>query len=184
MRPDPRFAFRQDDVPAASHPPLAAAMARLAGPMEGESIWDPFCGSGLELIERTLRGGVRHVFGTDRNAEAIAITRENFAAAVKNPPASTFACTDFRDHSAIAGLKDLSLIITNPPMGRRVPIPNLPGLIADLLASASAVLRPGGRLVFANPLPVEPRGDSLKLDSRRKVDLGGFHVHLEKYQKR
>ena len=183
LRPDPRFAYRQDDVPAASHPPLAAAMARLAGRMENETIWDPFCGSGLELIERTLRGGVGHVFGTDRSAEAIAITRENFAAAVKNPPASTLARGDFRDHAAIAGLKDLSLIITNPPMGRRVPIPNLPGLIADLFAAAAAVLRPGGRLVFANPLPVEPRGHSLKRAFRRKVDLGGFHVNLEKYLK-
>jgi hypothetical protein len=30
FRPDPRFAYRRGDVPAASHPPLAAAMARRA----------------------------------------------------------------------------------------------------------------------------------------------------------
>jgi len=180
LRPDPRFAYRQDDVPAASHPPLAAAMARLAGRMENETIWDPFCGSGLELIERALRGGVQRVFGSDRSPEAIAITRENFAAAVKNPPEATFRCGDFRSH---ADLKDLSLIITNPPMGRRVPIPDLPGLIADLFVAAASALRPGGRLVFANPLPVEPRGSSLKREFRRKVDLGGFQVHLEKYVK-
>ena len=31
LSPDPRFAYRQKDVPAASHPPLAACMARLSG---------------------------------------------------------------------------------------------------------------------------------------------------------
>ena len=31
LTPDPRFYYRRHDVPAASHPPLAACMARLAG---------------------------------------------------------------------------------------------------------------------------------------------------------
>jgi len=183
LRPDPRFAYRQDDVPAASHPPLAACMARLAGRNENETVWDPFCGSGLELIERARRGGVRQIFGTDLSEEAIAITKENIAAALPDPPASTLACCDFRNHDTLAGLESVSLIITNPPMGRRVPIPDLQGLINDLFAVAATVLKPGGRLVFANPLPVKPAGDSLKLEFRRKIDLGGFHVHLEKYVK-
>jgi len=183
LRPDPRFAYRQGDVPAASHPPLAAAMARLAGCVGNEMIWDPFCGSGLELIERTLLGGVGRVFGTDLSADAVAVTRENFAAAVADPPETTFAACDFRDHATVAGLANISLVISNPPMGRRVPIPNLSGLIADFLAAAHAVLRPGGRLVFANPVPVKPAGGTLRLESRRKIDLGGFHVHLEKYVK-
>jgi len=183
LRPDPRFAYRQDDVPAASHPPLAACIARLAGRLENETVWDPFCGSGLELIERARRGGVQHIFGTDRSAEAIAVAKENFAAALPGPPESTFACCDFRNRATVAGLGFVSLIITNPPMGRRVPIPDLQGLIEDLFAVAATVLQPGGRLVFANPLPVKPAGDSLKLEFRRKVDLGGFHVHLEKYVK-
>ena len=31
LTPDPRFYYRREDIPAASHPPLAACMARLAG---------------------------------------------------------------------------------------------------------------------------------------------------------
>jgi len=126
---------------------------------------------------------VRHIFGTDRSEEAIAITRENMAAALPHPPESTLACCDFRNYATNQRLPSVSLIITNPPMGRRVPIPDLQGLIEDLFAVAATVLQPGGRLVFANPLPVKPAGDSLKLEFRRKVDLGGFHVHLEKYVK-
>ena len=183
LRPDPRFSYRRQDVPAASHPPLAAAMARLAGHMHNEAVWDPFCGSGLELIECALRGGVVRVIGTDRSADAIQITEQNFQSALSRDVTARFVCSDFRDHARIAGLEpgSISLVISNPPMGRRVPIPNLPGLIKDLFIAASEVLKPGGRLVFANPLPVAPMGLPLRRDFQQKVDLGGFSVHVERY---
>jgi 23S rRNA G2445 N2-methylase RlmL len=183
LRPDPRFSYRMQDVPAASHPPLAAAMARLAGHMHNEAVWDPFCGSGLELIECALRGGVARVIGTDRSADAIPITEQNFQSALSRDVTARFVCSDFRDHARIAGLEQgsVSLIISNPPMGRRVPIPNLPGLIKDLFIAAAQVLKPGGRLIFANPLPVAPMGLPLKRDFQQKVDLGGFSVHIERY---
>jgi len=183
LRPDPRFAYRRRDVPASSHPPLAAAMIRLAGPRNDERVWDPFCGSGLELIERALRGGVRRIFGTDLSAEAIDITRENLVAADLDSTPATLACLDFRDFAAVDGLHPgtLSLIVTNPPLGRRVPIPNLPGLIEDLFAAAAELLEPGGRLVCTNPTPAKPSTRALRLEFRRRIDLGGFHCHLEKY---
>lgn len=183
--PDPRFSYRQQDVPAASHPPLAACMARLGGRMENEIVWDPFCGSGLELIERARLGGVRRVYGTDRSAEAIAITRKNFTAAEIPSVQTQFSCCDFRDHAGIEGLgaNTATLIITNPPMGKRVPIPNLHGLIADLFSVAATVLRPGGRLVFANPVQLENPQRALQLQTRQVIDLGGFDCHLESYRK-
>ena len=49
-------------------------MARLAGKLNREVVWDPFCGSGLELIETALRGGVQSTYGTDISANAIAIS--------------------------------------------------------------------------------------------------------------
>src|SRR5580700_2405141 len=96
MTPDPRFAYRRRDVPAASHPPLAACLARLAGRLPNEVIWDPFCGSGLELIESALLGGARSVCGSDCSSQAIAIAQNTLAAAqIKSVPA-TFICGDFR----------------------------------------------------------------------------------------
>jgi len=185
ISPDPRFAYRRDDVPAASHPPLAACMARLAGKREEEIVWDPFCGSGLELVERALLGGVRMIFGTDRSAEAVQITTDNFAAVNRRTVPSRFVCCDFRDFESIDGLgrNVVTLVVTNPPMGKRVPIPNLRGLIEDLFAVAAEVLKPGGRLVFANPLRMESPERSLKLHSRRTVDFGGFDCSLEMYVK-
>lgn len=185
LRPDPRFAYRQRDIPAASHPPLAACIALLSSPEKNDTVWDPFCGSGLELIERALLGNVLHLYGTDRSQEAIEISRQNLASSAASGTQHTFACCDFRDHAQIAGLGSagLSLIVTNPPMGRRVPVANLRHLIEDLFIAASDTLKIGGRLVFANPLPIKPRDHSLKLEFRQKVDLGGFHCYLEKYTK-
>jgi 23S rRNA G2445 N2-methylase RlmL len=185
ITPDPRHTHRLADVPAASHPPLAACMARLAGPQENESAWDPFCGSGLELIERSLLGGVGRVFGSDRSAEAVAIAARNFAAALPGSAAPHFRCCDFRDFPALEKLppRSLTLIISNPPLGRRVPIPNLRALFDDLFAVAAELLAPGGRLVLTNPFRMESPQPSLWLQSRRSVDLGGFECRLELYRK-
>jgi tRNA G10 N-methylase Trm11 len=161
-------------------------MARLAGRVRHEIVWDPFCGSGLELIECALLGGVERIHGTDRSAAAIAIARGNFAAAKVDPLPAEFTCCDFRDFAASAGLRpnSVSLVITNPPMGMRVPIPDLRGLINDLFIAAATVLRPGGRLVFANPLSLETPHPSLQLQFRQAVDFGGFDCRLEMYHKR
>jgi 23S rRNA G2445 N2-methylase RlmL len=183
LTPDPRFSYRQRDVPAASHPPLAACLARLAGRMESEVVWDPFCGSGLELIERALLGGVQGAYGTDRSGEAVAIARNNFAAAKAQSVAAKFIRGDFRDIAAskILGERAVTLIMTNPPLGMRVPVADLGQLIDDLFRVAGRVLQPGGRLVFVNPAPKAKPPRLLELQFQQKVDMGGFQCSMEKY---
>jgi tRNA G10 N-methylase Trm11 len=185
LTPDPRFTYREADMRAASHPPLAACMARLAGRVNHEIVWDPFCGSGLELIERARLGGVEHIYGTDLSPDAIAISRANFAAAKVNAVPLKLVCCDFRDYARVEGLgpKSVTLMITNPPMGRRIRVPNLREMLGDLFDVAAAVLRPGGRLIFANPSRIEPRDPSLKLRYQKVIDLGGFDCRLEMYLK-
>jgi predicted RNA methylase len=184
LTPDPRFQYRRQDVPAASHPQLAACMARLAGRVENEIVWDPFCGSGLELIESALLGGVRAIHGTDLRAEAIAIAQDNFAAAQVEGVQANFVRSDFRDYIKSGRLSaGVTVVITNPPLGMRVPVPNLRELIEDLFNAAATVLRPGGRLVLANPVSKAIVPPSLKLLSRQVVDFGGFDCRVEKYLK-
>src|SRR5512136_1070568 len=185
LTPDPRFTYREADIRAASHPPLAACMARLGGRVNNELVWDPFCGSGLELIERALLGGVQSIYGTDISSDAITISRGNFAAAKVKAGQLKLACCDFRDYAKVEGLgpKSVTLIITNPPMGRRIRVPDMRGLFGDLFAVAATVLKPGGRLIFANPLRIEPLDPSLKLRYRKVIDLGGFNCRLEMYLK-
>lgn len=181
--PDPRFVYREQDVPAASHPPLAASLARLAERDRDEVVWDPFCGSGLEIIESVRLGGVKKVYGTDLSEEAIDIANRNYSAAGLTGTPAEFVCSDFRDFAAKLGANSVNLVITNPPLGRRVPIASIRQLIADLYFSAARVLRPGGSLVFVNPLPDPGSHPALRLQSRRKVDLGGFECRMEMYRK-
>jgi 23S rRNA G2445 N2-methylase RlmL len=184
VTPDPRFLYRKRDVPASSHPQLAAALARLAGKAVNEVVWDPFCGSGQELIERAFRGGVQAVHGTDISGEAIEIARGNFAAASPGGVKAEFVVSDFRQYAGNV-LKPgvVSLVLTNPPLGMRVPVKDLHALMAGLFDAARKVLCPGGRLVFANPLSPKnpPRG--FQLVARVPVDFGGFDCRMEKYLK-
>ncbi len=190
LRPDPRFDYRQGDVPAASHPPLAAALARIAqvGKGGGERIWDPFCGSGLELAECVLLGGVEAVFGTDLSDEAVRVAEANVAAVSGGRRGEVraerdFVACDFRSALRREELQDLTLIITNPPLGKRVPVADLRHMVQGLFEAAQRLLRPGGRLVFVNPLDLRPFGGGLRLESSRSVDLGFSHFQLEKYVK-
>lgn len=182
LYPDPRLAYRQDDIAAASHPPLAACMARLAGPYPAEVVWDPFCGSGLELVERGLLGGVSALHGTDLDPKAIAIAKLNISSADLSIANTTLSCRDFREARLPPG--SVTLMITNPPLGRRVRVKDLRGLIADLFATAGNVLAPSGRLVVVNPLRLGPEDPSLTLEYQQEIDMGGFECRLEMYRKK
>jgi tRNA G10 N-methylase Trm11 len=167
-------------------------MARLAAQASPDSdeprqvVWDPFCGSGLELIERSMLGGVLAVHGTDLDPAAIGIARANFEAAGPEHVSGMFTPCDFRDAEQQAGIApgSITLVITNPPLGRRVRVKDMRGLMADLLLAASKALEPGGLLIFTNPLRDGPSSPSLKLEYRQTVDLGGFDCQLEMYSKR
>ena len=96
-----------------------------------------------------------------------------------------FTCCDFRRYAGLHRIPEgsLTLVITNPPLGRRVRVPGLRGLFDDLFATAARMLRPEGRLVLTNPFRMESPERSLQLESRRTVDLGGFDCRLEVYRK-
>src|SRR5690606_38124726 len=78
---DPRFAWRVADIPAASHPTVAAALAYVGKARHGDRVWDPFVGSGAELVERTRLGTYARLVGTDVDEAALAAARLNLAAA-------------------------------------------------------------------------------------------------------
>ncbi len=179
---DPRFAYRVRDVPAASHPTVAAALARVAGVRADDLIWDPFVGSGLELVERARLGPYRKLTGTDIDENALEAARANLDAA-KVP--ATLSLADARTYNP----GPVTLVITNPPMGRRLARDrSLAGLLERVLERASRALVPGGRLVWLCPLPELARqlapGLRLDLVAGPSVDLGGFEVELQTLKKR
>ena len=179
---NPRLAYQTATFYAGAHPPLAAAMARLGGRQPKEVVWDPFCGTAMELIESVIASdGVAQLVGSDIDAAAIDVAEANLAAArrsgiVPEATKATWLACDFREAADRAPelLRSgcVSLVISNPPLGRRVKVRNLHKLHSDLFRASTLALRSGGRLVTINPLRIRPDSPGLRLESRRTVDLG------------
>lgn len=182
---DDRFGWRVADVPAASHPTVAAALALVAGvgppAADGgpEHVWDPFTGSGGELCERGRLGPAR-LHGSDLDERALGAARQNLAAAGLG---ATLVRADALTHT----LPPLGLVITNPPLGRRLR--GDAGLLLERFAArVPRLLALGGRLVWITPAAARTaavlRRGGLDLAFARDVDLGGYEVRLERWERR
>ncbi|HEY1692073.1 MAG TPA: HEAT repeat domain-containing protein [Polyangiaceae bacterium] len=178
---DPRFAWRKRDVPAASHPTVAAALARVAGVRDDDVVWDPFVGSAGELVERALLGPYRALHGSDVDARALDAARENLAAA-------GLVADLVRGDALTVAPPGVTLVVTNPPMGRRaVREHGLADALDRFVAHAASVLVKGGRLVWIAPWPARARTAAtiarLSLAWARTVDMGGFDAELQRWTK-
>ena len=187
---DHRFDYRERDVPASSHAPLAAALARLVmGASLNPSIqmvqdlqmvvWDPFCGAGTELIEAGLLDPNARLIGSDMDPRATAAASQNARrAGVK----VEWLTGDFRKVADQIG--HIDVIVTNPPLGRRVAAGEALDLADELIAIAARKLTPGkGRMVWVAPdagrAAVTAHRAGLKVAATRRVDLGGFDGEIQ-----
>jgi 23S rRNA G2445 N2-methylase RlmL len=178
---DPRFAWRRGEVPAASHPTVAAALARVGGAMPGDVVWDPFVGSGAELVERARLGPFRELHGSDLDERALAVAGENLDAAGVR---ATLAVGDALTFAP----PGVTLVITNPPMGRRASrTAGLAETLDRFVAHAANVLLPGGRLAWITPWAKRARAAAeragLHLEWARTVDMGGFDAEMQQWLK-
>jgi precorrin-6B methylase 2 len=175
---DERFEYREEAVPAASHPTVAVALARLANPRNYDAIWDPFCGSGTELIECARLAPRAKMFGSDLDPKAVATAQANAAKA-------GFTSIEYRVGDALDLVPpEVTLIISNPPMGRRVGEGSeTHDLVERFVVRAARILAPGGKIVWLTPNAVRTRNAAermgLTVELERPVDLGGFDVTLQ-----
>ena len=179
---DPRFVYRKATMPASSHPTIAAALVQVAGCRPNDVVWDPFVGTGMELAERGLAGPYQHLFGTDIDANAIAAAQANVASAGLG---HVTLC--LQDARLFNPPQAPTLIITNPPFGRRVVVTEgVRELLEDVLGHAAAQLAPHGRMVFITPrvhaTAAVMKRAGLTLVRQLPVDVGGFAAHLELWQ--
>jgi len=179
---DPRFRWRAADVPASSHPTVAAALARLAGRVDGDVVWDPFVGAGAELIERARLGGCARLYGSDVDERALAAARANCdRAGVPVELSRQDALAPPPDHH-------VTLIVTNPPMGRRVQRNReLAPLLERFVAHAARALVKGGRMVWISPFAEKTaraaKEAGLRMDYQSAIDLGGFTGTIQKLRR-
>jgi len=175
---DPRFDWRVAEIPAASHPSVAAALAWVVQPGPQDRVWDPFCGSGAELVE-CARRGARAVIGSDLDPGAIEAARANLTAAGID---AELAIADARTHDP----GEVTAIVTNPPLGSRVRV-DAGRLLIEAIPHLAGRLAPGGRLVWITPSPrrTSPAAlaTGLSLSRALELDLGGVHGRLERWQR-
>jgi predicted RNA methylase len=178
---DTRFAYRKATVAASSHPTIAAALVRLVPPRADDVVWDPFVGAGAELVERARLGPYKALIGTDLERDAIEAARSNLTAAGIDD--ATLEVADATTHQP----RGVTLIVTNPPMGRRVQRGTHADVLERFVDQAARVLVPGGALVWAAPDPgrLQARAEraGLVLDHAFTVDMGGFPAEMSVHRK-
>lgn len=183
--PDPRFAYRLTDVPAASHPTIAAALAFVARIQSEDVVWDPFLGSGTELVESYKQQACKRLIGTDLDEQALLNARTNANAAQIS---SEIFHIEKADALTYRPKLPVSLVITNPPMGRRVPVKNAQELLAKFVRKLPEVLSQSGRLVWMSPFPEFLDKELSKIGLSKtfgtKVDMGGFSAELQRWEVR
>ncbi len=175
-RPLHRRAYRRISTPGALHPPLAAAMVRLAAPSDGAVLLDPCCGVGTIPIEAAYVGRTISILGSDVNPTAVAAAATNGVG------------TGIRWSMADAGRLPVAtgavdLVVTNPPWDRQVP---WSGVLARhpgrLWRELRRVLRPTGRAVLlltdveARLVGITEAG--LVVRDRRPISLFGAHPEI------
>jgi len=120
-RPLHRRTYKRCAIPGTLHPPLAAAMARMADLRPDHSVVDPCCGAGTLLIEAGHLQPEARFRGFDLDPYALRAARTN---AVDSPAVTV--------HPADAGRLPLAggsvdRVVCNPPWGAQVTAHGLLG---------------------------------------------------------
>ncbi|MBN2250801.1 MAG: methyltransferase [Candidatus Altiarchaeota archaeon] len=160
--------FRPYFHPTSMHPKLARVLVNLARVRKGDTVLDPFCGTGGVLIEAGLMG--MDYQGSDIDPKMVEGCKKNLE--------SFGLWGDIMEADAL-NLKgmfgNIDAVVTDPPYARSsfVSERNLEGFYRKFLASAETVLRSGGFLVFMTPKQyiIDYRGFDL---------VEEFHVRVHK----
>jgi tRNA (guanine6-N2)-methyltransferase len=173
-RPLHRRGYKQDAGPGTLHPPVAAALVRLADPRAGEVVLDPFCGDGTIPIEAARAYPDATVRGSDLDPDRLANARSN---ARRADAAVTLTRAD------AARAEAAHVVATNPPWNLAVDATGgLAGSLAPFWARLPDIVAPDGRVALitdaALDAPVELRrlGFVTALDTR--VRLAGRVSHV------
>lgn len=179
---DTRWTWRTSmaqELEGSSQSTIAAAIVALAAPRVGESVWDPFCGAGTELIVagRQFPGKLK-MFGTDINPSAIDAARD---AAKKQGVA-----VELRQCDALTITEKFSIILTNPPFGMRTARGEARGILESLFGKIRMRLNSGGRLVLLSHAPAGTaawgKAAGLRLVESIPVKLGGMTCELQRFE--
>ncbi len=142
QRPLHRRGWKVRTGPGTLHPPVAAALARIARHPAGGLIADPFCGDGTIPVEVALADPAARVLAADLDAGRLDNARANAAQA--GVPVR-FIRADAA--GPLAGSGRLDQVVTNPPWNRAVGAAGrVAGGLAPFWQQLPAAFGPRGRV--------------------------------------
>ncbi|HXW36683.1 MAG TPA: methyltransferase domain-containing protein [Nitrososphaerales archaeon] len=155
-------------------PRLARALVNLAGLSAGETLLDPFCGSGTIAVEALLMA-LRPVC-VDTNRALLGEAKTNLAWAAREAMRSSFKIKagDARELPAVLGERRVDAVVTEPILLPRLKsrpsttaakelVDKAGSVYSDALASMARVVRPGGRIVVVAPVIRTSEGQEVAL---------------------
>ncbi len=142
----PKLPFRR---PVALPPRLARAAANVAAIRPGETVIDPFVGTGALLAEAALLGA--HVYGLDSDPVMLRGALRNLAHL--GVAAQALVEGDARVAELPAPPRAFDVLLTDPPYGRSSASVGGPpdALVREVLGRWEAFVRPKGRIVVVMP---------------------------------
>ncbi len=170
-------------------PKLAKIMINLAQVQDGDTILDPFCGSGTVLQEALLLG-YRRIVGSDMEKKAVEDTKINLEWLKEKAGADISGVTVIQcpaeELSRYVRGTEFGAIITEPYLGpalrgretKQELVKTKRGLEQLYLAAFMQfvkILKPGGRVVMVLPIFVS-KGEMMSMDIINDVKKMGFSV--------
>ena len=161
-------------------PRLAKVLVNLAGLNPGETLLDPFCGSGTILAEAYIRGC--QCLGLDTMASRVQDARQNLGWFGGGPGGVRYDIRkgDARELPRMLRGTKVEAVVTEPLLLPRLEgrpktstaarmIEEARAIYSDSLTSIANVLRPGGRVVIVVPViqTMEDEEVSLTLEGRK-----------------
>jgi tRNA (guanine10-N2)-dimethyltransferase len=137
---------------------LTRAMINLIGLKEGETVCDPFCGTGTTLLEAESMG--IHAIGLDFDEKMYKISKENLKA---NEYKSNVFKSDFQDLSKIS--EKFDGIVTDLPYGRASKVSEQP---EEILKRFFLILPKRKRIAI---MYKKELGNNLKLAGSKKYEI-------------
>ena len=173
-----RREYKLEAGPGTLHPPMAAALARLADPARAGTVADPFCGDGTIAIETALSYPAARVLASDIDEARLGHAERNAARAgisltLRQADAGRLPWPD----------QSLDAVITNPPWNIAV---DARGLLRSSLdrfwRQLPRLLAPDGRLCLISDAhldaPTQLRKMGYQFALATQVRLAGRVSHL------
>lgn len=171
---------------------LARLLVNISGVSKGQTLLDPFCGSGTILSEALLKGV--NCVGVDRNHGGVERAKDNLEWVIAHSkrggtaPSYSVVAGDATELRTLLGDATIDAIVSEPILLPRISSPpdidkakrlvrRASAIYSEALHEMSTVLRRGGRMVLVTPSLRTAQGSEVSLSFE---DLG--EVGLRPYQ--